>query len=51
MCLLCIRLGNAFEPDWPDMKAAKTTERRVLFHADAVSPPPASESIEPKEKL
>jgi hypothetical protein len=41
MCLLCIRLADAFEPDWPDMNpgAARgaAAPRPVLFCADAAS--------------
>jgi hypothetical protein len=45
MCLLCIRMAGAFEPEWPDMNPAAgrgaATPRSALFYADPVSASPA----------
>jgi hypothetical protein len=61
MCLLCIRLAGAFEPDWPDMKPAtarrEAAPRPVLSCADAASasqPPDArtvTKLLEARNKL
>jgi hypothetical protein len=56
MCLLCIRLAGAFEPDWPNMtpsaaRGAPET-RPVLFCTDAAiaSPAPEARAVsEPRE--
>jgi hypothetical protein len=58
MCLACMKLANAFEPDWPDMGPAAargTAERRLLlFCADAeiASPAPDARAVsEPREAM
>jgi hypothetical protein len=56
MCLLCIRLAGAYEPDWPDMNPTAGrgagAPRPVLFCADTAIPtqaPDASAVFKPPE--